>query len=370
MCSSKTRNHQRTIDMDQPVAQINGRPVLQPTCNRLERRNSLKKASPPPFSSPKPPALAARAKLSPSPPISPKPKSPVTRNEHPYSIEKVLSPPLMAKSRALPVNKSGKGGGNEGGVETSGSIAAARREEVANLQVLRKMRIAHYGRRTKSAKFEVKVDPLDSLGLPTISSTSAAKQEKRCNFITSNSDPIYVAYHDEEWGVPVHDDKILLELLVLTTAQVGSGWTVVLKRRRHFRDAFSGFDADMVAKFSERKIASISSDYGIELNQVRGAVENAKQILKIRQEFGSFDKYVWRYVNFKPISTQYKTCQKIPVKTSKSEAISKDLVKRGFRFVGPAVIHSFMQAAGLTNDHLINCPRHRQCSELAQKQQS
>ncbi|GMH27718.1 hypothetical protein Nepgr_029561 [Nepenthes gracilis] len=343
---------------EQTVAQINGRPVLQPNCNRLERRNSLKKTAPSPmaFLSPNTP----RVKLSPSPPISPKPKSPVDRND-PMGIQKVSSPASADKSIKRPVKATGNGS-----IEAPGSIAAARRVEVANLQVLRKMRIAHYGRRTnKSANSEIKVAPetVEFLALATPSIT--ARRVKRCNFVTPNSDPIYVAYHDEEWGVPVHDDKLLFELLVLTAVQVGSDWTSVLKRREHLRNAFSGFDAAVVAKFSERRITSTTSDYGIELNQVRGAVENAKQIIKIIEEYGSFDKYVWRFVNFKPISTQYKTCQKIPVRTSKSEAMSKDLVKRGFRFVGPAVTHSFMQAAGLTNDHLISCPRRLQCMPLA-----
>ncbi|GMH31030.1 hypothetical protein Nepgr_032873 [Nepenthes gracilis] len=347
---------------EQTFAQINGRPVLQPTCNRLELRNSLKKISPPQlFPSPGTP----RAKLSPSPPITPKPKSPITGSD-PNSIEKVLSPSYAAKLGG-PVKRSGKEAGN-GGVEASRSLAEARREEVANMQVLRKIRIAHYGRRAhQSANSEIKVTPelLESLA-----SAAPARQEKRCNFITLNSDPIYVAYHDEEWGVPVHDDKLLFELLVLTAAQVGSDWTSVLKRREHLRRAFEGFDADVVAKFSDRKIASINSDNGMELNYVRGAVENAKQILKIKEGYGSFDNYLWRFVNSKPISTQYKTSQKIPVKTSKSEAISKDLVKRGFRFVGPAVIHSFMQAAGLINAHLISCPRRLQCTQLAQNAQN
>ncbi|CAN6553669.1 unnamed protein product [Malus baccata var. baccata] len=327
MCSSKPKL-QRSVSVSAMSAKlINQRPVLQPTGNQfpsLEQKKSPKKSSqetnvPTPFPSPVP---TTKTKASLSPPISPK----------------LPSPRQPAFKREAP-----------------GSIATARREQVATMQEQRKMRIAHYGR-IKSAKYEGKVVPLDS------SQPNDFSQEKRrCSFITPNSDPIYVAYHDEEWGVPVHDDNMLLELLLLTGAQVGSDWTSVLRRRETLREAFSGFDADVVAKFSEKKIISVCSDSGIDISLVRGAVDNAKRILEIKREVGSFDKYLWGFVNHKPISTQYKSCHKIPVKNSKSEAISKDMVRRGFRHVGPTVIHSFMQAAGLTNDHLITCPRHLHC---------
>ncbi|KAI3712641.1 hypothetical protein L1987_71201 [Smallanthus sonchifolius] len=209
------------------------------------------------------------------------------------------------------------------------------------------MRIAHYGR-SKSAKYDSYTPAL-------------VREEKRCSFITPNSDPIYVAYHDDEWGVPAHDDKLLFELLVLTGAQVGSDWTSVLKKRQQFREAFSGFDVDTVSKYSEKKITSTSNEHGIEVSLVRGVVDNSKSIIEIKKSFGTYDNYIWGFVNHKPITTQYKSSHKMPVKTSKAEAISKDMVKRGFRQVGPTVIHSFMQAAGLTNDHLTTCPRHIQC---------
>lgn len=248
-------------------------------------------------------------------------------------------------------------------VDSPGSIAAARREQVAVMQVQRKMRIAHYGR-SKSAKYD-SCSKLTSYFDPNSLPSAIVREEKRCSFITPNSDPIYVAYHDQEWGVPAHDDKVLFELLVLTGAQVGSDWTSVLKKRQHFREAFSGFDAEIVSKYSEKKITSISSDYGIEVSLVRGVVDNSKSIIKINDAFGSFGKYIWGFVNHKPIATQYKSSHKMPVKTSKSEAISKDMVRRGFRQVGPTVVHSFMQAAGLTNDHLTTCPRHHQCVALS-----
>ncbi|KAK7323973.1 hypothetical protein VNO77_27477 [Canavalia gladiata] len=398
MCSSKakvtlgieatTTTHHTTP----PIARINGRPVLQPTCNRvpnLERRNSIKKVTPKSLSPPSPP-LPSKTSL--TPPVSPKSKSPrlpaIKRgndnNVLNSSCEKVVIPrnsstkaaPTLERKKSKSFKEGSCGGiglSSSASIEASlsyssslitdspGSIAAVRREQMALQQAQRKMKIAHYGR-SKSAKFE-RVVPLDP---STTSLTSKpSEEEKRCSFITANSDPIYVAYHDEEWGVPVHDDKMLFELLVLSGAQVGSDWTSTLKKRLDFRAAFSEFDAETVANLTDKQMISISSEYGIDISRVRGVVDNANQILEIKKDFGSFDKYIWGFVNHKPISTQYKFGHKIPVKTSKSESISKDMVRRGFRFVGPTVVHSFMQAAGLTNDHLITCHRHLQCTLLA-----
>ncbi|KAF8412624.1 hypothetical protein HHK36_000593 [Tetracentron sinense] len=391
MCSSAAKACQG-VDITPTIAQIDGRPVLQPTCNRvpsLVRCRSLKKTSPksPPPLPPPPTNTSTRIKASSTPPISPQSKSPrpvaPTRGNDPNglnsSVDKALAlrcatktPPLVRKKSkkisgvctvgsAIPPIDSASLDYSSLILEAPGSLAAARREQVTLIQAQRKMRIAHYGR-TKSAKFEGKVVPIDYMNN---TATTTGREEKKCSFITPNSDPIYVAYHDEEWGVPVHDDKLLFELLVLSGAQVGSDWTSILKKRQDFRDAFSGFDAEIVANFTERQITSISADYGIDLSQIRGVVDNSNRILKIKREFRSFDKYLWGFLNHKPISTHYKSCHKIPVKTSKSETISKDMVRRGFRFVGPTVIHSFMQAAGLTNDHLITCPRHLQCVALA-----
>ncbi|GLT67223.1 hypothetical protein SLA2020_395470 [Shorea laevis] len=372
------------LEMTPAVAKINGRPVLQPTCNRvpsLDRRNSLKKVSPkspppPPSPLPSPP----KASLT-TPPISPKSKSPrppaIKRgsdiNGLNSSSEKVVSPTnSVPKTLDRKKSKSFKEGEAPLSypssliLEAPGSIAAVRREQMALQQAERKLRIAHYGR-SKSAKFEVKIVPLETT---TLSETESIEEKKRCSFITPNSDPIYVAYHDEEWGVPVHDDKMLFELLVLSGAQVGLDWTSILKKRQDFRDAFSGFDAEAVANFTDKQMMAISSDYGIEISRVRGVVDNSNRILKVKEEFGSFERYIWGFVNHKPISTQYKFVHKIPVKTSKSECISKDMVRRGFRFVGPTVVHSFMQAAGLTNDHLTTCHRHLPCTLLATHNQA
>ncbi|KAK8623175.1 hypothetical protein V6N13_118065 [Hibiscus sabdariffa] len=394
MCTSKakvtTTTTTTSVEITPPsVARINGRPVLQPTCNRvpsLDRRNSFKKI--PPISPPPPQPLTStppaacvangsRAKASLTPPLSPSSKfvAPVKRGSDPNGLntssEKVVIPRSTNKTLERKKSKSfkeGMGNGLSSCVDTSslsysssllvdapGSIAAVRREQVALQQAQRKMRIAHYGR-SKSAKFESQAVPLDN--------TKSAEEKKRCTFITPNSDPIYVAYHDEEWGVPIHDDNMLFELLVLSGAQVGSDWTSILKKRQHFRDAFSGFDAETVASFTEKQMTTISTQYGIDISRVRGVVDNSNRMLEVKREFGSFDKYIWGFVNHKPLSTQYKFDHKIPVKTSKSESISKDMVRRGFRYVGPTVVHSFMQAAGLTNDHLITCHRHLPCTLL------
>ncbi|KAI9116282.1 hypothetical protein K1719_012449 [Acacia pycnantha] len=398
MCSSKAKVsvgiEASPATTPPAMARINGRPVLQPTCNRvpnLERKSSIKKVVPPPKSlSPPPPPPLFPTKTSLTPPVSPKsvisPRPPAIKRGSDNNVMNLNSSSEkdVAAAAVVPAaprnsmkanpslerkkSKSFKEGSYGGSVEASlsysssliteapGSIAAVRREQVALQQAQRKLKIAHYGR-SKSAKFD-RVVPLDS-------STKISEEEKRCSFITSNSDPIYVAYHDEEWGVPVHDDKMLYELLVLSGAQVGSDWTSILKKRQDFRTAFSEFDAEIVGNLTEKQMMAISSQYGIDISRVRGVVDNANRILELKKDFGTFDKYIWGFVNHKPISTQYKFGLKIPVKTSKSETISKDMVRRGFRFVGPTVVHSFMQAAGLTNDHLITCHRHLQCTLMA-----
>lgn len=160
------------------------------------------------------------------------------------------------------------------------------------------------------------------------------------------------------------NSRTLFELLTLSGAQVGSDWTSTLRKRHDFRKAFMDFEAEAVAKLTEKEMNVISTEHKIEMSKVRGVVENATKIVEIKKAFGSLEKYLWGFVNHKPISTNYKLGHKIPVKTSKSESISKDMVRRGFRFVGPTVVHSFMQAAGLTNDHLLTCYRHVPCTLL------
>ena len=169
-----------------------------------------------------------------------------------------------------------------------------------------------------------------------------------------------VKYHDEEWGVPVHDDRTLFEFLVLEGAQAGLTWQTVLNKREGYRRAFNGFDARKVARFGEKDINRLLADSDIIRNRLKvaAAIQNAKAFLEIQKEFGSFDTYVWQFVGNKSTDHKIKSMKNIPVTTKESDAMSKDLLKRGFKFVGSTICYAFMQATGMVNDHLINCFRY------------
>ena len=171
----------------------------------------------------------------------------------------------------------------------------------------------------------------------------------------------YMAYHDKEWGVPVHDDKIHFEFLILEGAQAGLSWSTILKKREGYRKNFADFDPAKVARFSDKKLEKILLDPSIVRNRLKvfAAVTNAKQFLKVQVEFGSFDKYIWGFVGGKPIVSKRKTMKEVPATTPESDALSKDLIKRGFKFVGSTVIYAHMQACGLVNDHLTECHRYK-----------
>ncbi len=177
----------------------------------------------------------------------------------------------------------------------------------------------------------------------------------------AGTDPLYVAYHDEEWGVPVHDDRTLFEFLILEGAQAGLSWLTILRKRQAYRRAFASFDPAAVAAFDDDKIAALLADPGIVRNRlkVRAAVDNARAFRVVQQQFGSFDAYVWEFVGGRPIVNQWATLAEVPAETATSRALSADLKRRGFRFVGPTIIYATMQAAGLVNDHLTTCFRHR-----------
>lgn len=189
--------------------------------------------------------------------------------------------------------------------------------------------------------------------------------KKRCSWVTSSSDQSYTIFHDEEWGVPVHDDKKLFELLVLSGALSELTWPSILNKRHLFREVFVDFDPLVVGKLNEKKLVGPGSAASSLLSELklRAIVENARQISKVIDEFGSFDKYIWSFVNYKPIISRFRYPRQIPVKTPKADVISKDLIRRGFRCVGPTVIYSFMQVAGITNDHLCSCFRFQECLE-------
>jgi DNA-3-methyladenine glycosylase I len=176
----------------------------------------------------------------------------------------------------------------------------------------------------------------------------------------------YIRYHDEEWGVPVHDDKIHFEFLILEGAQAGLSWSTILKKREGYRKAFADFDVEKVARFTEKRIEKILTDPSIVRNRLKvyAAVNNAKCFIKVQKEFGSFDKYIWQFVNNKPIVNKWKSLKEVPATTPESDALSKDLLKRGFKFVGSTVIYAHMQACGLVNDHVVDCWRYKPVQKL------
>ncbi|MDA0193702.1 MAG: DNA-3-methyladenine glycosylase I [Bacteroidetes bacterium] len=184
---------------------------------------------------------------------------------------------------------------------------------------------------------------------------------KRCRWC-ENSFPEYVKYHDEEWGVPIHDDKKQFEFLILEGAQAGLSWSTILKRRNGYRNAFSKFDFEAVAKFNQKKIDQLLQDKGIIRNKlkVNSAITNAKAFIKVREEFGTFDKYIWSFVGGKPLINEWKMDQEIPATSKESDTLSKDLKKRGFKFVGSTIMYAHMQAIGMVNDHVTDCFRYKE----------
>ena len=191
---------------------------------------------------------------------------------------------------------------------------------------------------------------------------SPSPEKKRCNW---PGNPLAIDYHDREWGVPVRDDRVLFEFLILEGAQAGLSWDTVLKKREHYRKVFDGFDPAKVARYGEKKKASLMGDAGIIRNRakIEASVTNAKAFLAVQQEYGSFSKYVWGFVGGKPVQGRRKASGDIPTRTEVSDALSKDLKKRSFKFVGTTIMYAFMQATGMANDHLAQCFRHRELSK-------
>ena len=179
----------------------------------------------------------------------------------------------------------------------------------------------------------------------------------RCPWATTEP---AIAYHDEEWGVPVHDDRMLFEFLILEGAQAGLSWMTILKKRENYRKAFDGFRAEKIAHYDARKVKRLLRDEGIVRNRLKIAatIQNAKAFLAVRKEFGDFDAYLWGFVGGKPIQNRWRTMGDVPARTVESDAMSHDLLRRGFKFVGSTICYALMQATGMVNDHLVTCPRH------------
>ncbi|MFD0716494.1 DNA-3-methyladenine glycosylase I [Paenibacillus sp. GCM10027626] len=177
----------------------------------------------------------------------------------------------------------------------------------------------------------------------------------RCGWV--NNDPLYISYHDHEWGVPLHDDRKLFEMIILEGAQAGLSWYTVLKKRETYRKAFDDFDVDKVAAYDEEKLAELLNNPGVIRNRLKiaAAVNNAQAFIKVREQFGSFDQYIWRFVDGEPILNHWKELREVPARTDISDQMSIDLQRRGFKFVGSTICYAFMQATGMVNDHLTTC---------------
>ena len=188
---------------------------------------------------------------------------------------------------------------------------------------------------------------------------------KRCGWAAGSS-PLMLEYHDQEWGVPVHNDHRLFEFLILEGAQAGLSWKTILDRRQNYRRAFDNFNVREIAKYGRKDIGRLLKDQGIIRNRlkIKATIENARRFLEVKKEFGSFDKYIWQFVGGKPVKNKFRRLSDLPAQTGESQEMSKDLKKRGFRFVGPTICYAFMQAVGMVNDHTTDCFRYREINRL------
>jgi DNA-3-methyladenine glycosylase I len=192
----------------------------------------------------------------------------------------------------------------------------------------------------------------------TLTNAPAPPEPERCPWC--GDDPLYVAYHDEEWGVPCHDDRKLFEFLILEGAQAGLSWITILRKRENYRRAFDGFDAERIARYGEADVAHLMANPGIVRNRLKiaAAIGNARCLLETRERFGSFDAYLWRFVDGQPRRNTWRALSEVPADTSQSRALSKDLLAQGYKFVGPTICYALMQAVGMVDDHIVSCHRH------------
>jgi DNA-3-methyladenine glycosylase I len=190
----------------------------------------------------------------------------------------------------------------------------------------------------------------------------------RCTW--AGDDPLMVAYHDQEWGVPVHDDRVIFEFLTLEGAQAGLSWTTILRKRENYAQAFDGFDPERIARYDEDRITALLANPGIVRNRrkIEATIQNARSFLAIQREYGMFDAYIWQFVGGKPLVNAWKTIGEIPAQTEESVAMSKDLLRRGFKFVGPTICYAHMQATGMVNDHTVDCFRYLELNSTGQEE--
>jgi DNA-3-methyladenine glycosylase I len=211
-----------------------------------------------------------------------------------------------------------------------------------------------------------KIDRAVSIFFSAASTIAHAKRVSRCPWAIVEPN---ITYHDQEWGVPLHDDRALFEFLILEGAQAGLSWITILKKRQHYRKAFDGFRAEKIARYGARDVKRLLGDAGIVRNRLKIAatIQNAKAFLAVRKELGTFDSYLWSFVGGKPKQNRWRTMAQLPARTAESDAMSRDLMRRGFKFVGSTICYALMQATGMVNDHLVTCPRHAKLGRMRRR---
>ncbi|KAL6972900.1 DNA-3-methyladenine glycosylase I [Sarracenia purpurea var. burkii] len=345
-------------------AESDPRPVLGPAGNKARAIDTTKQASKPQRKEKPQEIDEAKPNKSPLLPVVNSTSQPPPSQSPAASVRCFTAPSILRQQdqkvlkSSLSLNASCSSDASSDSSHSRASVGRINRRSVTPTQIRRK----RCG--SKVEKIEKIVTHADS-GSAASADYSPAK--KKCAWVTPNTDLYYAAFHDEEWGVPVHDDKKLFELLILSIALAELAWPAILNKRHMFREAFLDFDPVAVSKLNEKRTVTPGSTASTLLSELklRAVIENARLMCKIIDEFGSFDKYIWGFVNHKPIVSHFRYPRQVPIKTSKADAISKDLVRRGFRGVGPTVVYSFMQAAGITNDHLISCFRFQDCTAAA-----
>ncbi|CAJ1951419.1 unnamed protein product [Sphenostylis stenocarpa] len=330
------------------VADPDSRPVLVPAGNKVrpafEGRKPVKKSTPESEKKPVAHTNAPPQCVSVPPPVI------LRRQErHQAMLKNLSSMNASCSSDASSTDSST----HSSGASSSGKVAR---------------RVSVQLRKKQCAPKTEKVSSDNVSGSDDTDLSDTLEGKKRCAWVTPNTEPCYVAFHDSEWGVPVHEDRKLFELLSFSGALAELTWPTILSKRQLFREVFLDFDPIAVSRMNEKKIAAPGSPVNSLLSELRlrTIIENARQMCKVIEEFGSFEIFIWNFVNHKPIVSQFKYPRQVPVKSPKAEVVSKDLVRRGFRSVGPTVIYTFMQVAGLTNDHLISCFRFKECTSSAE----